>query len=225
MNAIFDQYAEHYDGWFKTPAGNKVFELELKTLLDLIKPSQGMRMLDVGIGTGIFTLEFVKSGMDVSGIDPSNKMIEIATKRGLSAKFGSGEAIPFKDNSFDVVLSMTSLEFSNNPDKFVSEMVRVAKPSGLIVVAVLNLFSFYGINRKLNCLFSKSVFSDSHFYSFWELKKLLRRHISLEEVTSSVFFNPNPPEFILKKAEAIEAFGKKYCKPFGALLVGKGSKK
>ena len=34
------------------------------------------------------------------------------------------------------------------------------------------------------------------------------------------FFNPNPPEFVLTKASAIEAFGKKYCKPFGALLAG-----
>ena len=225
MNAIFDKYAEHYDIWFKTPSGNKVFELELKTLFDLIKPSQGMKILDVGIGTGIFALEFAKRGMDVSGIDPSNKMIEIATKRGLSAKVGSGEAIPFEDNLFDAVLSMTSLEFSNNPDKFVSEMARVAKPSGIVVVAVLNLFSFYGINRRFNGLFSKSVFSGSHFYNFLELKKLLRRHILLDEVTSSVFFNPNPPEFVLTKASAIEAFGKKYCKPFGALLAGKGSKK
>ncbi|MCL4385288.1 MAG: class I SAM-dependent methyltransferase [Actinobacteria bacterium] len=225
MSVIFDEYAEHYDSWFKTPAGSKVFELELKTLFDLIKPSQGMKILDVGIGTGIFALEFAKRGMDVSGIDPSNKMIEIATKRGLSAKVGSGEAIPFEDNLFDAVLSMTSLEFSNNPDKFVSEMTRVAKPSGIVVVAVLNLFSFYGISRRIDNLFRKSVFSGSHFYNFRELKKLLRRHISLDEVTSSVFFNPNPPKFVLTKASAIEAFGKKYCKPFGALLTGKGSKK
>jgi len=156
MNAIFDKYAEHYDIWFKTPAGNKVFELELKTLFDLIKPSQGMKILDVGIGTGIFALEFAKRGMDVSGIDPSNKMIEIATKRGLSAKVGSGEAIPFEDNLFDAVLSMTSLEFSNNPDEFVSEMARVAKPSSIVVVAALNLFSFYGISRRIDNLSNKT---------------------------------------------------------------------
>jgi ubiquinone/menaquinone biosynthesis C-methylase UbiE len=225
VSAIFDEYAEHYDGWFKTPTGSKVFELELKTLFDLIGPFQGMKMLDVGIGTGIFALEFAKRGVEISGIDLSEKMIEIAVKRGLNARLGSGEDIPFGENLFDVVLSMTSMEFSHNPDKFVSEMARVAKPAGIIIVAVLNTFSFYGVERRLKGLFKKSVFSGAHFYNFWELRRLLRRHLSSVAVTSSVFFNPNPPEFILGGADAIEAFGKKYCKPFGALLAGKGVKK
>jgi len=225
VSAIFDEYAEHYDSWFKTPTGSKVFELELKTLFDLIGPSQGMKMLDVGIGTGIFALEFAKRGVEISGIDLSEKMIEIAVKRGLNARLGSGEDIPFGENLFDVVLSMTSMEFSHNPDKFVSEMARVAKPAGIIIVAVLNTFSFYGVERRLKGLFKKSVFSGAHFYNFWELRRLLRRHLSSVAVTSSVFFNPNPPEFILGRADAIEAFGKKYCKPFGALLAGKGVKK
>ena len=224
MNAIFDEYAELYDNWFKTPTGNKVFELELKMLFDLIKPFQAMRMLDVGIGTGIFALEFARKGVEISGIDPSEKMIEIATGRGLNVRTGSGEDIPFEDNLFDVVLSMTSMEFSHNQDKFVSEMVRVAKPAGVVVVAVLNLFSFYGIDRRFKGLFKKTVFADAHFYNFWELKRLLERHLSSVEVTSSVFFNPNPPEFILGRAGAIEAFGKKYFRPFGALLAGKGIK-
>jgi len=227
VSAIFDEYAEHYDSWFKTPTGNKVFELELKTLFDLVRvrPFQGMKMLDVGIGTGIFALEFAKKGVEISGIDPSEKMIEIAVKRGLSARLGSGEAIPFGDNLFDVVLSMTSMEFSHNPDKFVSEMARVAKPAGIIIVAVLNTFSFYGVERRLKGLFKKSVFSGAHFYNFWELKQLLRKHLSSVVVTSSVFFNPAPPAFVISRALAIEGFGKKYCKPFGALLAGKGNKK
>jgi ubiquinone/menaquinone biosynthesis C-methylase UbiE len=224
MSAIFDEYAEHYDSWFKTPTGSKVFELELKTLFDLIKPFQGMKMLDVGIGTGFFALEFANRGVEISGIDPSEKMIEIATKRGLNARLGSGEDIPFGENLFDVVLSMTSMEFSHNPDKFVSEMARVSKPTGIVVTAVLNIFSFYGIERRFRGLFKKTIFSDAYFYNFWELKRLLRRHLSSVAVTSSVFFNPDPPEFILGGAIGIEAFGKKYCKPFGALLAGRGIK-
>jgi len=46
----------------------------------------------------------------------------------------------------------------------------------------------------------------------------LKHHLEIKY--SSVFFNPNPPEFVLTKASAIEAFGKKYLKPFGALLAG-----
>jgi len=224
MEAIFDEYAQRYDSWFATPAGRKVFDLELRTLFQYIDPCQGKKMLDVGIGTGIFALEFAKKGMDVSGIDPSKEMIAIAGKGGLSAKIGAGEDIPFADDLFDVVLSMSSMEFSPDPDKFVSEMVRVARPSGPIVVAVLNLYAFHGLKRRIKGLFKKTIFSRAHFYSFWELKRLLLRHLSSVEVTSSVFINPKPSQFTLSRAEALETFGKRYLTSFGSLLVGKGIK-
>lgn len=224
MQANFDTYAQRYDSWFTTPAGRKVFDLELRTLFQFIDPSQGKKMLDVGIGTGIFTLEFAKKGMDVSGIDPSEEMIAIARKRGLSARRGTGEDIPFVDESFDVVLSMSSMEFSADPDKFVSEMVRVARPSAPVVVAVLNLYALHGLKRRIKGLFEKTIFSRAHFYSFWELKRLLLRHLSSVEVTSSVFINPRPSRFILSRAEALETYGKRHLTPFGALLVGRGIK-
>ena len=225
MEAIFDKYAQDYDRWFTTPAGRKVFDLELDTLLEVIHPSPGMKLLDVGIGTGLFALEFAKRGMDVSGIDPSEEMIAIAKKRGLKAKIGTGESIPFPEDLFDVVLSMSSMEFSPDPEKFVSEMVRVARPSAPIVVAVLNLCALHGIKRRIKGVFKKTIFSKAHFYNFWELKHLLSKYVSSVEVTSSVFMNPRPPQFILSRAAALEKFGKKYLTQFGALLVGKGIKK
>jgi ubiquinone/menaquinone biosynthesis C-methylase UbiE len=225
MEAIFDKYAQHYDSWFMTPAGRKVFDLELDTLIEFIHPSQGMKLLDVGIGTGLFSLEFARMGMDVSGIDPSEEMIAITRNRGLNAKIGAGEDIPFADNVFDVVLSMSSMEFSSDPDRFVSEMVRVARPCAPIVVAVLNLYAFHGMKRRIKGLLKKTIFSKAHFYSFWELKHLLLRHASSVQVTSSVFINPKPSPFILSRAEAVEKFGKRYLTPFGSLLVGRGIKK
>lgn len=224
MEAIFDEYAQRYDSWFTTPAGRKVFDLELRTLFQFIDPSEGKKMLDVGIGTGIFALEFAKKGMDVSGIDPSEEMIAIAGKRGLSARIGTGEDIPFADDLFDVVLSMSSMEFSPDADKFVSEMVRVARPSAPIVAAVLNLYALHGLKRRIKGLFKKTIFSRAHFYSFWELKCLLLRHLSSVEVTSSVFINPKPSQYTLSRAEAVETFGKRYLTQFGSLLVGKGIK-
>lgn len=120
---------------------------------------------------------------------------------------------------------MTSMEFSGVPDRFVSEMIRVARPSAPIVVAVLNFISPWGIKRRIKGLFKKTMFNSAHFYTFWELKRLLWRHLSSVDVTSSVFFNPDPPGIILERAESIEHFGKKYFRPFGSLLAGKGIKK
>ena len=116
------------------------------------------------------------------------------------------------------------MEFSRDPDKFVSEMVRVARPAAPIVVAVLNLYALHGIKRRIKGLFKKTVFSRAHFYNFWELKHLLLKYVSSVEVTSSIFMNPRPSQFIVSRAAALEKFGKRYLTPFGSLLVAKGIK-
>ncbi|BAL81684.1 class I SAM-dependent methyltransferase [Caldisericum exile] len=225
MEEKFDKIANEYDLWFETPVGRVVKELEIDALISALPDLNGKKMLEVGIGTGLFAMEFRKRGAEVYGIDPASNMLKIAQLRGFEVKFGYGEAIPFEDNLFDIVLSMTSMENSKDPEKFVSEMVRVAKPSGRIVVAVLNAISFYGISRRIRGLFDPNdLFRGMHFYNYWELRNLLRRHICNVEVNSSVFFNPTPPKFILDRAYALEKFGRKYLKPFGALLIGGGTK-
>ncbi|MGC8722146.1 MAG: class I SAM-dependent methyltransferase [Caldisericaceae bacterium] len=224
QKATFDDLANSYDSWFNTSVGKKVFELELATLIDFIKPSSGTRVLEVGIGTGLFAMEFRKRGADVEGIDPSREMLAIAAKRGFKVQYGVGEAIPYPDNVFDVVLAMTSMEFSKTPDLFVREMVRVAKPSGTVVVGVLNLWSFYGISRRIRGLLSGSFFNDAHFYNYKELKVLLSKYVGDVKVSSSVFFNPSATSFIISRADSIERFGRTHLAPFGALLVGAGKK-
>ncbi len=221
--AIFDEYANKYDRWFETAEGKIVKEFEIALLKDFVKPEEGKTMLEVGIGSGLFAMEFRKAGMVVSGIDPSDEMLKIAEKRGFNVEKGSGENIPFEDNSFDVVLAMTSIEFSKTPEIFIKEMKRVVKVNGTIVVAALNLFSLYGLERRIRGLFEKSVFSNAHFYTYWELKNLLL-HLKDVKVSSSVFTPPNPSDALLSYAEEMEKFGRKYLVPFGALLVGKGVK-
>ena len=222
--AIFDEYANKYDKWFDTPEGKIVKKFELELLLKFINPQKGKSMLEIGIGTGLFAMEFRKMGMAVSGIDPSEEMMKIAQSRGFEVKKGAGENIPFEDNSFYVTLAMTSIEFSREPAKFVKEMKRVTKPGGNVVVAALNLLSLYGMKRRIRGIFEKNVFTKAHFYTFWELKQLLSMQLKEVKISSCVFTPPDPSEYVIKNAEKIEKFGAKYLKPFGALLVGKGVK-
>ncbi len=223
-DAIFDRYANKYDEWFESEEGKVVKRLELALLEKFILPKEGKTLCEVGIGTGLFAMEFRKKGMEVCGIDPSEEMLKIAKERGFDVKKGSGENIPFEDNRFDVVLAMTSIEFSKDPKRFVKEMKRVAKPGGVVIVAALNLLSLYGIERRIRGLFEKNVFTDAHFYTYWELKNLLQDELKNTEVSSSVFIPPNASETVLAFADALERFGQRWLKPFGALLVGKGVK-
>lgn len=64
------------------------------------------------------------------GIDPSEKMLEIAEKRGIKTFAGKGENLPFDNNEFDFVLIVITLCFVNNPAKVIAESSRVLKDNG-----------------------------------------------------------------------------------------------
>lgn len=224
--AIFDDVAPYYDGWFFTKNGKIVYQIELNALLHALKLEKDCRILDIGVGTGIFSINLVKSGATVVGIDPSEEMLSIAMQRGINEVIkASGEELPFADDQFDIVLAFTSLEFSSNPKPFISEMHRVCKPQGQIVVAVLTKWSLYGIARSISKNFKKSIFKKAKFYTYSSLKKLLMPYVNNIDYISTVYINPKPPKFILKNAEKIEKCGQKYFSKHGALLIMWGDKK
>lgn len=104
-----------------------------------IKP--GMKVLDVACGSGNLSIPAAKNGADVTGIDIADNLVEAAKKRaaelGLDIKFeqGDAEAMPYADNSFDVVMSMFGAMFAPRPEVTAAELVRVCKPGGTIAMA------------------------------------------------------------------------------------------
>ncbi|MEM4336767.1 MAG: class I SAM-dependent methyltransferase [Candidatus Woesearchaeota archaeon] len=86
---------------------------------------ENKKILDVGCGTGIAT-SFFKCEV---GIDPAEKMIEIAKKKYRKIKFilGKAEKLPFRDNEFDVVISLTTIQNFEDIDKGLKEIKRVAR--------------------------------------------------------------------------------------------------
>lgn len=100
----------------------------------------GVRLLDVGCGTGFFT-RLLSSGdekVKATGLDLEEPFIEYAKKeaaeRGLSIDFVVGNALslPFEDDSFDVVTSHTFFTSIPDPKKAMDEMIRVTRPGGMI---------------------------------------------------------------------------------------------
>ena len=94
-----------------------------------IKP--GMKVLDVACGSGNLAVNAAQKGADVTGIDIADNLVESAKKRaealGLDIKFeqGDAEALPYDDNTFDVVMTMFGAMFAPRPDVTASELVRV----------------------------------------------------------------------------------------------------
>ncbi|NEW06917.1 class I SAM-dependent methyltransferase [Paenibacillus sp. SYP-B3998] len=112
-----------------------------KTLMDFFlkfaKSNVHKRVLDVGCGTGISTKRLNQMGFQAVGLDVSPKMVDYARTNSLEVFLSDCNPIPFHDESFNFVFCCTVLEWVQNPAALVSEMIRVTRSGGRIVIACL----------------------------------------------------------------------------------------
>ncbi|HLG38958.1 MAG TPA: bifunctional 2-polyprenyl-6-hydroxyphenol methylase/3-demethylubiquinol 3-O-methyltransferase UbiG [Chitinophagaceae bacterium] len=105
---------------------------------------KGKTALEVGSGGGILTEEIAGMGFITTGIEPTDQSIETATNHakasGLNIKYdkGTGEHLPYGDNSFDAVFCCDVLEHVQDLPKVISEISRVLKPNGVFFYDTLN---------------------------------------------------------------------------------------
>ena len=152
VNMLFDEWPERYDRWFTTPIGKMVREYEGKLIQELLEPELSERILDVGCGTGIFSLDYLVAGAEVVGLDISRPMLSSAGKKTRGYPFfmvqGDMLRLPFRDNSFTKSISVAALEFIADAKRAVDEMFRVTQPGGYVVVATLNKLSPWARRRQ-----------------------------------------------------------------------------
>jgi 2-polyprenyl-6-hydroxyphenyl methylase/3-demethylubiquinone-9 3-methyltransferase len=122
----------------------RVGYLKKKLFNDLKMSPQRKAALEVGCGGGILCEDIARMGFDVTGIDPSEHSLQIATSHAKASRLrinyeqGTGEALPYRDNSFDIVFCCDVLEHVRNLPKVISEISRVLKPGGVFCYDTLN---------------------------------------------------------------------------------------
>ena len=96
------------------------------------------RVLDIGAGTGRILSELKQMGWQVKGIDTEKQAAKQSQKREIELKLIDidKQILPFKANSFEVVLCLDSLEHLTNEVKVLKEIIRVTKPGGIIILTV-----------------------------------------------------------------------------------------
>ncbi len=95
--------------------------------------------LDVGCGTGALAQRLAAVGYEMTGVDPSDGMLEVLRRRcpAVNAVQASGTELPFAAESFELVLTVATMHHIATPGavrRTLAEMVRVSRPGGRIVI-------------------------------------------------------------------------------------------
>jgi len=110
-----------------------------KYVLKVARPKEGMKVLEVGCGTGANLDLFARAGCEVSGIDLSPSMMEIAQRKlgdRADLRVGDASSMPFDDGSFDLVVAFLTLHEmpADVRAPVVSEMARVVGEDGRLLL-------------------------------------------------------------------------------------------
>lgn len=97
------------------------------------------KVLDIGCGSGYSTFKLHGSGYDVTGMDLSDKMIDIAVHQYPEIPFMQGDVVdmPFPDEAFTGVLAINVLEWAEVPHEALKDVYRVLQDDGYLCIGIL----------------------------------------------------------------------------------------
>lgn len=204
---LFDLVAADYDSWYETELGQTVDDAERKLAERMFKPT-GVRVLEVGCGTGQYTTWLARQGYEITAVDISLEMMARAQAKmlsiGLKAEWLHADItkILSKLGKFHGIFSLTAFEFIPNPEQVLQGLFNHLEPGGCLMIGVIAGDSpwgdFYQAVVKEN---PGSVFAHAKFYTEeqikdWQIGGKL-------EIGKALFFPPN----VVSVAKALEMEG------------------
>lgn len=186
-----------YARWRASRLGRITDAIEYRELLRRCAPVADRKILDVGAGDGAFSITLAMAGGEVTGVDLDEEMLNAAranaASRGVSATFTRADArsLPFPDAVFDVVAAVSLLCLLRDREAALSEMARVLRPVGGLVVGELGARSFWNILRRIRGRMGARRWQEAHFFTPEELRSMLRRAgLRPASVTGAIYYPP-----------------------------------
>ncbi len=142
----FDPVAPTYDRLNRLMTAGLDRRWRRRAVRELSTSNFQLSILDVACGTGDLTLDLLRRGHHVTGVDLSEQMLDLARRKIASANFqpptfnfqlADAEALPFADASFDAVTCAFGIRNFVHLEKGLGEMLRVLKPGGRLVLLEL----------------------------------------------------------------------------------------
>ncbi|MDD4392326.1 MAG: class I SAM-dependent methyltransferase [Desulfobacterales bacterium] len=190
-------------------------ELESRLMLDMLRPVRGESVLEIGCGTGTRLCALIDSGLQVTGLDPSPYMLDIASRNvrnRVDFYRGVAEDLPFEDNSFDNACIILTLEFVDDFKRTIEEACRVAKNK--VFIGFLNKHAVEVMRLRLRTLLCDSIYKHARFFSISELKSHIRYVLGNVPVTCRTVSNFSSSNRIICRKIEQYRFIQRF--PFGA---------
>lgn len=175
----YDTVADTYDIHYDHHRGKK-YHTHLSNHLMNALPKGG-NLLDIGCGTGLFVEKYMKNGGCGAGLDISRGMVAKARRRCPDCEFivGTGESLPFADNSFNAISSVLVFSYVRDPEAMLSEVYRVMQPGGSVALCTLGkklitrgIPSLYKIGEKIKIKHVVMKDFGEHYYDEKDMHRL-----------------------------------------------------
>lgn len=162
----FDQNTLEYDQWFEKHL--PVYQSEILAILQAIPENK--TGIEIGVGTGRFA-EPLKIKV---GVEPSEKMSRIAEQRGITVHRAYAENLPIENSSYDFALMVTTVCFLSDIPKAFSEVHRILKSHGKIILGIIDKYSELGKKYEME-KFTNKFYKYAYFQSTEELTEILKQ--------------------------------------------------
>ena len=170
---------------FRNPQNSRFYESAFDIIAKALKAPNGAMILDVGCGSCIQSIRLARRGFNVLSVDNSNAALELArenvTKAGLTNKIRIERqdlcSMSFDDETFDYAICWGVLMHIPKVEEAITELVRVIRPGGIIVISE-------GNDRSLDSIILKTA------------KPLLHRQKGVTTPAGIVYFNKESGEFL-----------------------------
>ncbi len=186
------------------------------SLLELLGPQPGERILDVGCGTGQLTAQIAQAGGHVVGLDNSNEMLANARQNFPGLTFVLGDASSFHfPQAFDAVFSNAVLHWVKDAEGAVSSIARALAPGGRFVAEFGGKGNIAVVQAALRAVLGPAADEQSPWYypSVGEYAPILERH-GLEVRNASLFDRPTPLDGENGLDQWLRMFGQTYLRQF-----------
>lgn len=172
---FYNKDAASYDiERFSNIQGSIIDQIQKKIVNGVFGSNKNKLVLDLGCGTGRFSIELERHGLQIVSVDPSLLMLKEITKKikkddNITLIQGIAHQLPFKDSSFDGCICINVMDHIKEPQIIFSEVSRILKKDGHFLFNFSNYYSFYlpfaiYINYSKKSLLN-DVFTEWHKYS------------------------------------------------------------